>query len=74
MRCWALYNSSGYDENRGTNPIEWTLLFAHLDDDSTHVIAAFRTNGMCRNHGAALGAHLELARLFGMVRSTHARS
>ena len=47
-----------YDEIRGINPIEKDLLFAHLDNDSTHVITTLRTNRVRRNYRAALGAHL----------------
>ncbi len=61
-----------YDENRGITPNDQELLFTHLNDNSTHVITAFRAHGMSWNYSAALGAHLQLTRLFSVVRSTHA--
>lgn len=50
------------------------LLFAHLDDDTTHVMAALRANGVSWCDCAALRAHMKLTGLLGMVGSTLARS
>jgi hypothetical protein len=50
------------------------LLFAHLDDDTTHVMAALGANRVRWCDCATLRAHMKLTGLLGMVGSTLARS
>jgi hypothetical protein len=65
-----------------TNPLDFPvgrikpfgLLFAHLDDDTTHVMAALGANGVSWCNCATLRAHMKLTGLLGMVGSTLARS
>ena len=54
MLLWALCNSSLSSEKRKANQAGDPLFFAHLNNDSTHIVAALRTNGMRWGYSAAL--------------------
>lgn len=46
------------------------LVFARLNDDSSHVVAALRADDVSRYRCATFGADRQLARLFRIMRST----